>query len=104
MSGRRVRKASRPDSPSGMAVTAKPSRSRASWVASRMTSSSSTNRTWVCSAIRCSQFPAGAGVSPSPTALLYSLRVLVTKAKWLPLQLYVITSSLEGYDTGSPFS
>ena len=47
MSGRSARKASRPSRPSGIAVTVKPSRSSASWVASRMTSSSSTKRTWV---------------------------------------------------------
>src|SRR3954454_18189753 len=46
-SGRRARKASSPDRPSGTAVTSKPSRSSARVVASRMTSSSSTNRTCV---------------------------------------------------------
>nr|BBJ52756.1 hypothetical protein SAVMC3_53850 [Streptomyces avermitilis] len=81
-----------------MAVTAKPSRSSASWVASRMTSSSSTNRTWVCSAIRCSQLLSvgagagrqlGAGVAESvpPTALLYSVWVRDSSEKRFADQL-----------------
>ena len=117
MSGRFARNAARPESPSGMAVTAKPSRSRASCVASRMTSSSSTNRTWVWSAIpvlsvlmkcwwsgrRAVQL-SGTGVGTCPADLLYSLRTLLPGVNRPAFQLYGVTISPDGLEMGSPFS